>query len=599
MNPGSSPIASGRLWYKTRVDSPLTVSVVARESAGDPYTLIEICGEADITSSGLLRSALEDAAAERPVMLLLDLRGLRFMDSSALHVILRVNRSLDREGGVLALVAPGEAVARTLSLTAADQTIPVYASVAEAVAGLTGPGNPGGSPRLAGRLPGYDDLWWCLRRRQHVPRSSRRACSRGHRIFPPGLLRPAVTASPHGEESVVKIAMVAQHAAPVPGGAGRSGDEAWLRSLGRALADRGHEVTVYAGKPDPELPDEAELCPGVRVEYHGAPARDSGRADELAGVPGFCRVLRARWRRERPDVAHALRWTSGLAAVAAAHDEGIPVVQRFASVRLPEQPNGSGSRPRVNELERHRAERAIGRSAAAVLAASSAEEAFLTRLGVPRRSVHVVPCGVDTAEFAPEGPMASRNGRPRLLTVTELTDRGLGTLLRAFARVPGAELVVAAGPPRDRLPRDRAFRDAVALAGSLGVTDRVHFTGQVGRCEWPALLRSAELLISVPEHEPPSTLCVEAMACGTPVVATPVGIQADAVIDGTTGILVPPGQPGLLARRIRELLARPMRIEAFSMAGAERARFRYSWDRVTGEILTIYDSVRPGAAVAA
>lgn len=399
----------------------------------------------------------------------------------------------------------------------------------------------------------------------------------------------------------MRIALVAQHAALAPGETGHADGDEWVRSLGRGLAARGHEVTVYAGKPDASLPDEIELCPGVRIEYDSASPGSGGQADEwrlLDRVPAFCRALRARWRRKRPDVVHALRWTSGLAAVAATHDDGIPVVQRFASIHVPQQrPRSDGSR--VTGPERHRAERAIGRSAAAVLAASSAEEAALTRLGVPRRSVHVVPPGVDTAEFTPGGPVTCRNGRTSLLAVTGLAYRGeLATLLRAFARIPGAELIVAGGPPRDRLPADRAFRNAVALADSLGVTDRVRFTGEVGDRELPALLRSADLLISVPEHERPGMLCVEAMACGTPVVATPVGVQADAVIDGTTGILVPPGQPVLLAERVRQLLARPMRIEAFSMAAVERARYRYSWERVAEETIMVCDRVR-GTATAA
>src|SRR5262249_6080896 len=83
---------------------------------------------------------------------------------------------------------------------------------------------------------------------------------------------------------------------------------------------------------------------------------------------------------------------------------------------------------------------------------------------------------------------------------------------------------------------------------------------------------------------------LEAMACGTPVVASAVGGQVDAVVDGTTGILVPPGRPALLAQRIRQLLAHPMLLEAYSVAAADRARSRYSWERIAHETLAVYDS---------
>ena len=83
---------------------------------------------------------------------------------------------------------------------------------------------------------------------------------------------------------------------------------------------------------------------------------------------------------------------------------------------------------------------------------------------------------------------------------------------------------------------------------------------------------------------------IQAMACGTPVVATANGAHLDAVVDGTTGILVQPLRPALLAQRIRALLAHPMLLEAFSVAATDRARSRYSWDRIAHETLAVYDT---------
>jgi anti-sigma B factor antagonist len=113
----------------------LTVSVTARESAGEPYTLVEVAGEADVTNSDDLRRLLEAELAQQPRTLIIDLSGLRFMDSSALHALLLVNRAMDRQGGVLALVSPQVAVAKMLHLTTADRLIPVFHSVAEAAVG--------------------------------------------------------------------------------------------------------------------------------------------------------------------------------------------------------------------------------------------------------------------------------------------------------------------------------------------------------------------------------------------------------------------------------------------------------------------------------
>jgi anti-sigma B factor antagonist len=122
------------LWYNKGVDL-LTVSVAARESDGEPYTLVEIAGEADVTNTDDLRRLLEEEVSQQPRTLIIDLSGLRFMDSSALHALLLVNRAMDRQGGVLALVSPQAAVAKILRLTTADRLIPVFDSVAEAAVG--------------------------------------------------------------------------------------------------------------------------------------------------------------------------------------------------------------------------------------------------------------------------------------------------------------------------------------------------------------------------------------------------------------------------------------------------------------------------------
>jgi anti-sigma B factor antagonist len=119
------------VWYNKGVDL-LKVSVTARESEGQPYTLVEITGEADVTNTDELRRLLDEEVARQPRTLIIDLSGLRFMDSSALHALLWANRSLDRQGRVLALVSPQAAVAKILRLTTADRLIPVFGTVAEA-----------------------------------------------------------------------------------------------------------------------------------------------------------------------------------------------------------------------------------------------------------------------------------------------------------------------------------------------------------------------------------------------------------------------------------------------------------------------------------
>ena len=406
----------------------------------------------------------------------------------------------------------------------------------------------------------------------------------------------------------MKIALVAQNATPLHprAGSGPDRDDIGLSELTRKLAGQGHQVTVYTQKNLADVPDQAELHAGVRVEHIDSgpvaeTAAEPGDADLLERVPAFSGPLRSLWQSDRPDVVHALRWTSGLAALAAARDLGIPVVQEFSSLGVSERRAATGQSGAVAadgaSAARIRLEPAIGRSATAVVATNSSEVSDLASLGVHRSSIRVVPWGVDTDLFTPEGPVAKRNGRPRLLTVADLTQRKpLETLFRALTKVPGAELLVVGGPEEAKLPEDDNYVKLAKFAAALGIADRVIFTGEVEYAAMPPLLRSADLVISTCQYAPSGTTSLQAMACGTPVIAPPVGGHIDAVVDGTTGIIIPPDRPALLAQRIRQVLAHPMLIEAYGVAAADRARSRYSWERIASETLAVYHRVTTLAA---
>ena len=392
----------------------------------------------------------------------------------------------------------------------------------------------------------------------------------------------------------MKIALVAQYSTPVATDAATAtataGDDARLVEMSKSLAGEGHQVTVYARRDGSALPERAELAAGVSVEYVGPSESSADDSHLVRQVGAFSAPLQARWAQDRPDVVHALRWTSGLAALSAARDLQIPVVQSFDQLGVTERrhgliPAGAGT-------ERIRLEPAIGRTVNAVVASSYDEESDLARLGIPRRSIRVVPTGIDTSEFTPEGETCPRGDRHRLVTVADLTaeSESLTILLQAMAKIPGAELVVAGGPDREDLRADLAYRRLARLSDTLDLHGRVFFAGQVTGRALPPLLRSADLMVNVNQHEASAVTSIQAMACGTPVVAAANGAHLDAVVDGTTGILVEPLRPALLAQKIRALLAHPMQLEAFSVAATDRARSRYSWDRIAHETLAVYDA---------
>lgn len=401
----------------------------------------------------------------------------------------------------------------------------------------------------------------------------------------------------------MRIALVADDRSPLTqhcqhDDPGCGAQTARVGSLARALARLGHRVTIYARSDSRGLPGSAILAPGVTVEHLAAgpptPLADGKLAAHLAEFSGH---LAQRWRRNRPDIAHAHSWTSGLAALAAARGIGVPVAQTFGSLAAAEKRHRVPGRPSKARL---RLEPGIARSADIVLASSAEELADLARLGVRRPRTRVVPCGVDTQLFTPEGPAAARNGRPRLLAGQTLTEaRGLEIAVRALAEIPDAELVITGGPSRDTMSGDSTYRDLARIARSLRVRDRLVFTGAVVDGGFPALLRSADLLVSTAPYEPVGMVSIQAMACGTPVVAATVGAETDSVIDSTTGLLLPPGQPMQLARRIRRLLGNSMQLEAYGIAAADRAKSRYSWERIARETLAAYEACRRSPAATA
>lgn len=396
----------------------------------------------------------------------------------------------------------------------------------------------------------------------------------------------------------MRIAIVAQSGSPLTATRDPQADarSAAVTSLARVLARHGHRITIYARKDSRDLPDSAILARGVTIEHLTAGPAAPLSGDKLVPhIKGFGDKLAKRWSQKRPDVAHACSWTSGLAALTVARGRDIPVVVSFGSLAATERRHGLAN---GDHATRTRMEPCVARSADGVLAATSAEMAELVRMGVPRASITLVPAGVDTKRFTPEGPVATRTQRPRLLAIAPLRpDQGLDRLVRMLMGVPEAELVIAGGPPKSQLRADPVYRGLMSLAKSLRLQRRVTFTGQVSEEDLPALIRSADLLVSAAPYDPVGALTVAAMACGTPAAVSAVGANRDAVLDETTGLLVAPDRPDLLARRVRRLLATPMRLEAFGIAAADRAGARYSVDRIGQETVAAYERCLPVGAV--
>jgi D-inositol-3-phosphate glycosyltransferase len=368
-----------------------------------------------------------------------------------------------------------------------------------------------------------------------------------------------------------------------------------VAELCAALTRHGHDVTVYTRRDDPDLPECFETPQGYTMVYVPAgPAGHLPKGELLQYMGPFAQCLDAQWTADRPDVAHAHFWTSGIATQVAAKHLNLPAVQTFHTLGVVQRRHQGAQEP--SPQERMRLEATLARSATWVAATCTDEVFELVRMGRSRARMSVVPIGVDLDLFTPEGPKAPRGEYHRIVTVGRFVPRkGFDVVVRALPALPNTELIIVGGPDESQMNSDAEARRLCDLADELGVADRVRLYGSVAREDMPAILRSADVVACTPWYESFGIVALEAMACGIPVVASAVGGMLDTVVHDVTGRLLKPKQPADVADAINHLLRDDFLRQSLGAAGRDRARARYSWDRIAADTLRIYDRLVPAA----
>jgi D-inositol-3-phosphate glycosyltransferase len=234
--------------------------------------------------------------------------------------------------------------------------------------------------------------------------------------------------------------------------------------------------------------------------------------------------------------------------------------------------------------------------------ATCSDEVFeLRAMGIDTRRVSIAPCGVDLDLFSSEGPADAPARSHRILSVGRLVPRkGVDLVIRALPHLLQAgfddvELLIVGGGA-DAGGQDPEARRLLDLARGLGVADQVELRGQVPRDAMPGIFRSADAVVCTPWYEPFGIVPLEAMACGVPVVAAAVGGLTDSVVDRGTGLHVPPKNPEAIAEAVGTLLASPDLRAKLGQAGEQRAKARYSWNRVAAETEKAYQLAMAGTA---
>ncbi len=296
----------------------------------------------------------------------------------------------------------------------------------------------------------------------------------------------------------------------------------------------------------------------------------------LLFVPfGLAHVLAiARWARDC-DVVHA-NWTlSALAAVLARPVHRRPVVATLQGSDI-FQVTRSGLGRRLTAATLRACDR--------VLVLSRALAQATARTGIPMDRLTIVPNGVDTGRFTP-APVAERE--PLILFVGSLIPRkGANHLIEAMPSVltalPGYRLVMLGDGPDEQALREQA--------AALGIVDRIDMAGFLPQAEVVAAMRRARLFVLPSLEEGLGVVLLEALSCGTPIVASAV----DGIVDVVTqevGKLAPPAQPQALAEAITAVLSDDPGWQAMSRAARLRAEKEYDWDIIAARLVEIYRGV--------
>lgn len=193
---------------------------------------------------------------------------------------------------------------------------------------------------------------------------------------------------------------------------------------------------------------------------------------------------------------------------------------------------------------------------------------------------HVIELGIDLERFASGTSIRPPGGGPVVGNVARLVEqKGQRYLLEAIAELPGVTAVLVG--------EGKLRRDLERLAAELGLADRVTFTGV--RDDVPDLLASLDVFALPSLFEGLCLAVIEAQAAGVPVVATPVGGLRETVIDGETGLLVPPRDSRALAEGIRWLLEHPAEAARMAQEAKRRVFERFSEQTMVERTLELYE----------
>jgi len=409
---------------------------------------------------------------------------------------------------------------------------------------------------------------------------------------------------------MLRIAMISYHTCPLAtlGGKDTGGMNVYVRDLTRQLGQMGIHVDVFTRSQDDHVPHVLhELGYGNRVVHVPAGPEIPVARQELADyIPEFVEGVKkfAAEKDIRYDIIHSHYWMSGVAAESLSEAwGGTPILHMFHT--LGEMKN----RVARSEAEREgqyriNGEKQVLRRADRVVVATLAELTQLRFLYKANdRKLVVIPPGVDVCHFYPipadEAKMyVGLKPEDRMVLFVGRIEplKGVDTLIQAMSCLQWKEerpvhLAIIGGDPAAS-PEEMSAEMArlQKLCDDLAVGQTVVFLGKRDQDKLPYYYSAAELVVMPSHYESFGMVALEAMACGTPVIASEVGGLAYLVRDGETGFTIPDQEPETLCEKISWLLNDHHLHETMSRRAVQYAQ-DYAWEKIAKQIVDVYKSL--------
>jgi D-inositol-3-phosphate glycosyltransferase len=403
----------------------------------------------------------------------------------------------------------------------------------------------------------------------------------------------------------LNIAMLSIHSDPFgqPGTLDTGGMSVYISELAHELGRRGHRIDIYTRLHNGDHQPIIERGENVRLIH--LDIADNGNLSKLTLYPylsKFYQSLEA-YRRNAQltyDVIHSHYWLSGRLGTWAQNEWNRPHVVTFHT--LGESKNRAAGNNREPEL-RIATEKKLAHTCHRMVVPTEREKDSLVHLyGAPEGKIGVVPCGVNLKLFRPEEKLLARQRlgfKPHdvmLLYVGRFDAlKGLDILLAAMTYLKISDrlrLVIVGGDGEN----NHAHQSLKRKTHDLGISERCVFTGPIEPKKLPPYYNSADVLVIPSRYESFGLVSLEALACGLPVVSTPVGAMDDLLRDVGAIRVVGNRSPESLAGEIQSLVAD----QSLPSAAEIRACVtEYSWSRVADAILKEYQkAMDPHASIA-